>query len=84
MDAATGQRKWKGGRYGFGQVVLAGSHLIVLTRPARSCWSRPRPNATKRCPFRSLQGKTWNVPALAEGRLLVRNTTEMVCYRITP
>ena len=34
--------------------------------------------------FGALEGKTWNVPALAEGRLLVRNTTEMACYRIAP
>jgi len=23
--------KWKGGRYGFGQLLLAGSHLVVVT-----------------------------------------------------
>ena len=32
VDAATGELKWKGGRYGYGQVILASGHLIVLTR----------------------------------------------------
>jgi outer membrane protein assembly factor BamB len=32
VDVKTGQRKWKGGRYGYGQVVLASGHLIVVPR----------------------------------------------------
>src|SRR2546427_1242474 len=31
LDAADGTLRWKGGRYGYGQVMLAGDHLIVLT-----------------------------------------------------
>ena len=31
IDASTGDLKWKGGRYGYGQVMLASGHLIVLT-----------------------------------------------------
>jgi outer membrane protein assembly factor BamB len=31
LDAGTGEEKWKGGRYGYGQIMLAGDHLIVLT-----------------------------------------------------
>ncbi len=31
VDAATGELKWKGGRYGYGQLVLAGDRIIVLT-----------------------------------------------------
>ena len=31
IDAATGELKWKGGRYGYGQLLLAGDHLVVLT-----------------------------------------------------
>ena len=30
--------------------------------------------------FESIPGKTWNVPAIADGVLLVRNQTEMVAY----
>ena len=29
IDIGSGQRKWKGGRYGYGQVALAQGHLII-------------------------------------------------------
>ncbi|MBI1941681.1 MAG: PQQ-like beta-propeller repeat protein, partial [Acidobacteria bacterium] len=31
IDVETGERRWKGGRYGYGQLLLASGHLIVLT-----------------------------------------------------
>src|SRR6185503_12692694 len=31
IDINTGERKWKGGRYGYGQLLLASGHLVVIT-----------------------------------------------------
>jgi outer membrane protein assembly factor BamB len=85
MDVATGKRLWKGGRYGFGQLLLAQGHLIVTTEQGEVVLVRANPAKLEEVArFGALDGKTWNVPALAEGRLLVRNTTEMACYRIAP
>ncbi len=36
LDAATGARRWKEGRYGYGQLLLADGHLIILTRGRRT------------------------------------------------
>lgn len=85
MDAATGKRLWKGGRYGYGQLLLAQGHLVVTTEQGEVVLVKANPARHEELArFSALDGKTWNVPALAEGRLLVRNTTEMACYRIAP
>ncbi|HEV3469458.1 MAG TPA: PQQ-binding-like beta-propeller repeat protein, partial [Pyrinomonadaceae bacterium] len=84
VEAATGERKWKGGRYGYGQVVLAAGHLIVTTDAGEIVLLRATPQAhTEVARFQALDGQTWNNPAIAAGRLLVRNGKEMACYKLT-
>lgn len=81
IDAATGDQKWKDGRYGYGQVLLASGHLIVQCANGDLALVQPSPERwieLARVP--AIKGKTWNVPALASGRLLVRNITEMACF----
>jgi outer membrane protein assembly factor BamB len=81
IDAETGELKWKGGRYGYGQVVLAGDNLIVLTEDGDLALVRAIPDRHQEIVrFPVLEGKTWNVPALAEGYLLVRNLAEMAAF----
>jgi outer membrane protein assembly factor BamB len=83
VDAATGERKWKGGRYGYGQLLLASAHLIVLSESGEVILVKATPERHDEVSrFSALEGRTWNHPALANGRLLVRNTTEMACFRI--
>ncbi|HSC29394.1 MAG TPA: PQQ-binding-like beta-propeller repeat protein [Vicinamibacterales bacterium] len=81
VDAATGDLKWKGGRYGYGQVVLASGHLIVLTEDGDLALVRATPDRHDEIVrFPALEGKTWNHPAMADGLLLVRNIREMAAY----
>lgn len=83
VDAETGALKWKGGRYGYGQLVLASGQIIVLTETGDLVLVKATPERHEELArFSALHGKTWNHPALAAGRLLVRNTTEMACFRI--
>jgi outer membrane protein assembly factor BamB len=85
IDVRTGKRKWKGGRYGFGQLLLAGGHLIVLTEQGEVVLLKATPEGHQEvAKFSALSGKTWNNPALADGRLIVRNQTEMACYDLRP
>jgi outer membrane protein assembly factor BamB len=81
IDAATGELVWKGGRYGYGQVVLADGHLIVLTEDGDLALVRATPAGHEELVrFPVLGGKTWNVPALGDGFLLVRNLAEMAAF----
>jgi outer membrane protein assembly factor BamB len=84
LDVNTGERKWKNGRYGYGQIILAGSHLIVTSDQGDVALVKATPDAyTEVARFTAVPGKTWNYPALAGGRLLVRNSTEMAAYDIS-
>jgi outer membrane protein assembly factor BamB len=84
MDVATGQRRWKGGRYGFGQLLLAGDQLLILSETGEIALVKASPEKYQEIArFDAIEGKTWNVPAMAEGNLLVRNGAEMACYRIS-
>ncbi len=85
LDVNTGQRKWKEGRFGYGQVVLASGHLIVTDGTSGDvALVKASPDGyTEVARFSALKGQTWNYPALAGGRLLVRNSSEMAAYDIS-
>jgi outer membrane protein assembly factor BamB len=83
IDAATGDLAWKGGRYGYGQVLAVGDHLIVLTEEGDLALLRATPERhDELARFPAISGKTWNHPALADGILLVRNATEMAAFNL--
>jgi len=83
VDVNTGERKWKGGRYGYGQVILASGHLIISSDTGDLVLVRATPDQhSEVARFSALQGQTWNYPAIAGGRLLVRNGTQMAAYNI--
>ena len=61
----TGERKWKGGRYGYGQVILAGGNLIVTSDAGDLALVKATPEQyTEVARFTALEGKTWNYPAM--------------------
>jgi outer membrane protein assembly factor BamB len=83
LDANTGEQKWKGGRYGYGQILLAGDHIVVLTEDGQVVLVKATPDRHEEvASFEALTGKTWNHPVIAAGRLLVRNSEEMAAYAI--
>ena len=85
IDAATGELKWKGGRYGYGQVMAAGDHLIVLSEDGDVVLVKATPDRHEEIArFSAIDGKTWNHPVIADGRLLVRNLREMAAFDIRP
>jgi len=83
IDASNGELKWKGGRYGYGQVMLASGHLIVLTEQGELALVRADPKAHQEITrFPAIEGKTWNHPAMSDGILLIRNIEEMAAFNL--
>ena len=81
IDAATGDLKWKGGRYGYGQIVLASGHVFVLTEGGELALVRATPERHQEvCRVPAIDGKTWNHPAISDGFLLIRNINEMAAF----
>lgn len=83
LDAATGELKWKAGRYGHGQLILTGNALLVTAEDGTLVLVDPVPEAHReRARFTAFRSKTWNPPALAGEFLLVRNDLEAACFQL--
>ena len=92
LDLANGQRKWKRGRYGHGQVILVDNPdeigdqsglLLVSAESGDVLLVEVDPNKSREIArFPMLASKTWNNPALAGQYLLVRNDREAACYEL--
>ena len=85
MDAETGEKKWKRGRYGNGQVLLLSpeGQLLVTSEEGEIVLLKATPDRlTELAKFPAIEGKTWNHPILVGDRLYVRNGQEVACYQL--
>ena len=83
LDPTSGERRWKSGRHGHGQLLLVAGLLLVQTEEGELVLVEPSPEAYRELGrFEALDGKTWNPPALAGSLLLVRNDREAAAYEL--
>jgi outer membrane protein assembly factor BamB len=87
ISAEDGTKRWKNGRYGFGQLLLLaadhrlivaseGGDLILLETNPEKLVERGRVTASTE--------KTWNHPIVAGQTLFFRNGAETVAYQLAP
>ena len=83
VNLEQGNREWKEGRYGHGQILLVDDLLLIQAESGDVALVEISPQGLRqRARFRALQGKTWNNPVLLRDLLLVRNDLEAACYRL--
>ncbi len=85
FDLKDGKRKWKGGRYGKGQVLLLkdSGQLLVIGEQGEVVLLKANPEAhVELAKFQAIEGKTWNHPVLIGDQLFVRNSEQAASFRL--
>ncbi|MGH9908784.1 MAG: PQQ-binding-like beta-propeller repeat protein [Pyrinomonadaceae bacterium] len=86
IDVKDGKSKWKGAKYGYGQLVLLSDSdaLVVLGEKGELALVKATPDQfTELARIPAIEGKTWNHPVVADDLLLVRNDHEMAAFRLS-
>ena len=84
LDLKSGKPLWKSGRYGHGQILLIGKHLVVLTESGDLVLVEPTAKGQTELGkvSEAIVGKTWNNLAFSPPYLLIRNAEEAACYKL--
>ncbi|PYJ82295.1 MAG: alcohol dehydrogenase [Verrucomicrobia bacterium] len=93
VDFKTGMEQWRHFGVGLGGVLFTTGHVLVLTEDGYLLLVKPDPTAyVEAARFRALDGskssvrnlavRCWNVPAISNGRIYARSTTEAVCLEV--
>ena len=85
VDLESGERQWKRGRYGKGQLLLLPDQdiVLVISETGELVLVRTDPGKhVELAKFQAIKGRTWNHPVLIGDRLYLRNSSEAVCYQL--
>ncbi|MHB1305991.1 MAG: PQQ-binding-like beta-propeller repeat protein [Limisphaerales bacterium] len=84
VDLATGEQKWSEPGFGLGATLLVNDRILALTEGGDVVVVDPDPAGYReRAHFKAVPGRIWNSPAISNGRLYVRGTTELAAFDVS-
>ncbi len=85
LDLMTGATRWSYNGFGRGSLILVNNTLVGLSEAGWLRLIRPATNAFEQvASFHAItSGSCWNAPAVCDGRLLVRSTTQAACFDLS-
>jgi outer membrane protein assembly factor BamB len=83
VDIRTGKVLWQKAGFGPSQLILAGDRLVATTDAGEIVAIDPNPKAYREIArTKGITGKVWASPALSDGQLLLRSTSQGVCLEL--
>ena len=82
VEAATGKRVWQQTRFGKGNLIAADGKLFISTMKGELVVARASPKAYEELGRKAVCEATRQAPALAGGRLYLRDDKEIVCLDV--
>jgi len=83
IDLSTGKRRWKDGRYGYGQFVMVDELLLILSEKGELVLGDADPKQWKECgKIAVLPEFSWSHPVPFGNHVLMRNHREMALVEV--
>lgn len=89
VEVATGIETWahndanSPGSYNLGGVLKVAGHILMLTTRGELVLAKADPTTyTEVARLKAVTGRCWNVPAISNGRIYVRSTSEAAAYDV--
>ena len=84
ISAETGEVKWSKRGFGKGSLILVDGKLIVLSDKGKLAIAKASPDAYQELgAVQAIEGSiTWTAPSFTDGKVYVRNQTEMACFKL--
>ncbi len=83
ISAETGEVKWSKRGFGKGSLIFVDNNLVVLSDKGKMIFVEAYADAyTEKASVQAVNGKSWTAPTYDQGRIYIRNLTEMACYQL--
>lgn len=81
----NGEYTWQGPNFGPGATLLVDGKILVAAEDGQIVLVEPDPTQYREITrFRATNGRIWNSPAVSDGVLYVRATTELAAFSVAP